>query len=148
MRLAKRFPIRRCRQSRVSRGKVTTARRSGHDPGDWRNGGWIAALLWVGSKPAITTPAAPWLSNRAGLLSDLKSVASICRGATNDARTSGRDAGEPACDHFPTMTAIAEKGVEQTREWSAVARTGRQCQAKQSVRGLVEKEERRKSPID
>ena len=45
-------------------------------------------------------------------------------------------------DHFATMTAIAEKGVEQTREWSAVgAKLADKFTSGETVfRGLVEKE--------
>ena len=45
-------------------------------------------------------------------------------------------------DHFATMTAIAEKGVEQTREWSAVGAklADKFTSGETVVRGLVEKE--------
>lgn len=45
-------------------------------------------------------------------------------------------------DHFATMTAIAEKGVEQTREWSAVGAklADKFSSGETVVRGLVEKE--------
>ena len=45
-------------------------------------------------------------------------------------------------DHFATMTAIAEKGVEQTREWSAVGAklADKFATGETVVRGLVEKE--------
>jgi hypothetical protein len=45
-------------------------------------------------------------------------------------------------DHFATMTAIAEKGVEQTMEWSAVGAklADKFSSGETVVRGLVEKE--------
>ena len=103
-----------------------------------------------GNKPVPTTPAAPVvIESEAGLLSDLQERGDLFpKGRPMTPEQAAEMQASLLRDHFATMTAIAEKGVEQTRNGPLSAKLADNLlQAKQSF-AVWSRRNAKRSPID